>query len=141
MITLFLLVRATYMYSVVLHAHPVRGESHNQCNTTGEVATTSPPFYNEPHRSHVLCVKAELGTTFTSWSQHHFVAIGNPERHMRKALHCGSKQQQSSHAMITLLLLVRATYMYGVVLHAHPVRGESHNQCNTTGEVATILAY
>jgi len=28
--------------------------------------------------------------------------------------------------MITLLLLVRATYMYGVVLHAHPVRGESH---------------
>jgi len=39
--------------------------------------------------------------------------------------------------MITLLLLVRATYMYGVVLHAHPVRGESHNQRNTTGEVAT----
>jgi len=38
---------------------------------------------------------------------------------------------------ITLLLLVRATYMYGVVLHAHPVRGESHNQRNTTGEVAT----
>jgi len=35
-------------------------------------------------------------------------------------------------------LLVRATYMYGVVLHAHPVRGESHNQRNTTGEVATL---
>ena len=28
--------------------------------------------------------------------------------------------------MITLLLLGRATYMCGVVLHAHPVRGESH---------------
>ena len=40
---------------------------------------------------------------------------------------------------ITLLLLVRATYIYGVVLHAHPVRGESHNQRNTTGEVATLL--
>ena len=26
---------------------------------------------------------------------------------------------------------------YGVILHAHPVRGESHNQRNTTGEVAT----
>jgi len=39
--------------------------------------------------------------------------------------------------MITLLLLVRATYMCGVVLHAYPVRGESHNQPNTTGEVAT----
>ena len=65
------------------------------------------------------------------------VAIGNPERHMHKASHRGSKQQWSSHAMITLLLLVRATYMYGVVLHAHPVRGESNNQRNTTGEVAT----
>jgi len=28
--------------------------------------------------------------------------------------------------------------MYGVVLHAHLVRGESHNQRNTTGEVATL---
>jgi len=64
--------------------------------------------------------------TLTSWSQHHFVAIGNPERHMCKASHCGSKQQWSSHAMITLLLLVRAIYMYSVVLQAHPVRGESH---------------
>jgi len=42
--------------------------------------------------------------------------------------------------MITLLLLVRATYMYGVVLHAHAIRGESHNQRNTTGEVATVPA-
>jgi len=41
--------------------------------------------------------------------------------------------------MITLLMLVRATYMHGVVLHAHPIRGESHNQRNTTGEVATPL--
>jgi len=27
---------------------------------------------------------------------------------------------------------------YGVILHAHPVRGESHDQRNTTGEVATL---
>jgi len=27
---------------VVLRTHPVRGESHNQRNATGEVATTSP---------------------------------------------------------------------------------------------------
>jgi len=39
---------------------------------------------------------------------------------------------------ITLLLLVRATYMNGVILHAHPVRGESYNQRNITGEVATV---
>ena len=32
----------------------------------------------------------------------------------------------------------KPTYMYGVILHAHPVRGESHNQRNTTGEVATV---
>jgi len=43
--------------------------------------------------------------------------------------------------MITLLLLVHATYMYGVVLHAHPVRGESYNQRNTTGEVATVSCW
>ena len=81
-----------YIYNgVTLHAHPVRGQSDNQRNAIGEVATTSPPFYNEPHRSCVLCVKAELHTTSTSWSQHHFVVIGNPERHARKASHHGSK--------------------------------------------------
>jgi len=31
--------------------------------------------------------------------------------------------------------------MYSVVVHAHPVRGESHNQRNTTGEVATAAIY
>jgi len=93
MITLLLLVRATYMYGVVLQAHPVHGDSHTQRNSTGEVATTSSPFYNEPHRSHVLCVKAELSTTFTFWSQQRFVLIGNPEQHIRKASHRGSKQQ------------------------------------------------
>jgi len=40
--------------------------------------------------------------------------------------------------MITLLLLVRSIHMNGVVPHAHPVRGESHIQRNTTGEVATV---
>jgi len=83
-----------YIYNgVILHASPVRGELHNQRNTTEEVATTFPPFYNEPPRSHVLCVKAELRTTSTSWSQHHFVAIGNPERYVRNASHRGTKQQ------------------------------------------------
>jgi len=31
-------------------------------------------------------------------------------------------------------------YTYGgVILPAHPVRGESHNQRNTTGEVGTVV--
>jgi len=29
-------------------------------------------------------------------------------------------------------------FIAGIVLHAHPVRGESHNQRNTTGEVAKV---
>jgi len=84
---------APHLYSFVLRAHPVRGESHIQHNASGEVAITSPPFFDEPHRSHVLCAKAKPGTHSTSWSQHHFVAIGKPDLHVRKALHCGSKQQ------------------------------------------------
>ena len=32
-----------------------------------------------------------------------------------------------------------APHMNGVVLHAHPVRGKSHNQRSTTGEVAIVL--
>jgi len=95
MLTISLTIACSrYIYNgVILHAHPVRGESQNQRNTTVEVATTSPPFYNKPHRLHVLCVKAELGTTFTSWLQYHFVVIGNLEWHVRKASHCNSKQQ------------------------------------------------
>jgi len=71
-----------------------------------------------------------LGPSFSD------VAIGNPERHVRKASHRGSKQQWRSPDEITLLLLVRATFIY-FFLRAHPVRGESYNQRNTTGEVAT----
>ena len=103
---------APHTYIVVLSAHPVCGESHIQRNASGEVAATSPPFFNERHRSRVLCVKAELGTAFTSWWQHHFVSIGKPERHVRKASHCGSKQQYRSCTTITLLLLVHATFIY-----------------------------
>jgi len=97
---------------VVLHAQPIRAESHIQCNANGEVATTIPPLNNERHQLHVPFVKVAPGTTFTSWSQHHFVATGKPKRKVRRALHCGSKQQQRSHAMITLLLLVRAKYIW-----------------------------
>jgi len=61
------------------------------------------------------------------------VVSGNPERHVRKASHRGSKQQRSLY----YCLFGRHTYIF--VLRAHPVRGESHNQRKTTGEVATPL--
>jgi len=100
-----------HVYILLFFAHILFVVNHT-FNTTVEVATTSPYFHNEPHQSHILCEIAEPGTTFTSWSQHHFVAIGKPERYMRKASHYGSKQQQRSQAVITLLLLVDTTYIY-----------------------------
>jgi len=37
------------------------------------------------------------------------------------------------------LIIACSRYMHnGVILHANPVRGESHNQRNATGEVATL---
>jgi len=130
---------APHIYILVLRAHPVRGESHNQHNTTGEVATTSPHFYNEPHRSHVLCVKAELSTTSTSWSQHHIVAIANSEQHMHKAFHRSIKQHRDHASQSFLLLFARATHIY--LFFTHILFVVNHNQTNATAEVATVSIY
>ena len=48
-------------------------------------------------------------------------------------------QQATTEIMFAISLTIACSrYIYnGVILHAHPVRGESHNQRNTTGEVAT----
>jgi len=49
-------------------------------------------------------------------------------------------QQETIEIMLAISLTIafsRYTY-HGVILHAHPVRGESHNERNTTGEVATV---
>jgi len=70
------------------------------------------------------------------WVEHLYsVEIGNPERHIRKASHRGSKQQWTSCSQSLLFLLTRSAHAY-FVLRSHPVRGEPHNQRNTTGEVA-----
>ena len=118
MITLLLLLRAAYMYGVVLHTHPVPSESHNQRNTTGEVATTSPPFYNEPHRSHVLCVKAELGTTFTSWSQHHLLRSEIPSGICAK-LHTVAARNNRVHMPWSLYYCLFAPRIYMVLFFTH----------------------
>jgi len=59
-----------------------------------------------------------------------------PERHARKALHCGNNRVHMPWSLYYCLL---APCIYIVVLRAHPVRGELHNQRNIIGEVATIL--
>jgi len=97
---------------VALCAHPICGESHFQRNINWEVATASPPFCCEPHLSHILFVKVAPSTTFTSWSKHHFVVIGKPRRQVCKISHCGSKQQQRSHVVHILFLLVCDTYIW-----------------------------
>jgi len=58
-----------------------------------EVITTSLQFYNVLHWSHALFVKVAPGIALTSWSQHHFFAIGKPELQKHKASQCGNKQQ------------------------------------------------
>ena len=65
------------------------------------------------------------------------VAIGNPKQHVHKASHCG---RSNNEIMLEISLTIASSrYMYnGFILHAHPVRGESHNQRNATGEVATV---
>jgi len=66
------------------------------------------------------------------------VAIGKPELHVHKASHCGSKQKYSSHAAITLLLLVCATYTWccsSRTFHswwtAHSVQRQRKGCCNS----------
>jgi len=49
-----------------------------------------------------------------------------------------SQYRQSFHVAISLSIACSRYIYNGVILHAHPVRGESHNQRNTTGEVAII---
>jgi len=65
------------------------------------------------------------------------VAIGKPGRQVRKASHCGSKQQYKSPDEITIIACSRHIYV-GVIIHAHPVRGESHIQRNVNGAVVTL---
>ena len=37
--------------------------------------------------------KVVPGTTFESWSKHHYAVIGKVEQQVHKASHCGTKQQ------------------------------------------------
>ena len=47
--------------------------------------------------------------------------------------------RQSYNVAMSLTIACSRYIHNGVILHAHPVRGESHNQSYTTGEVATAL--
>jgi len=112
-----------------------------QCNANREVATTFSHFCNEPHLLHLLFPKVVglPSTTFTSWLKHHFVVIGKAEQQARKASHCHTKQQQRSHVMLILFLLVRATWVLFfthipfVVNHIFTTTLRGCNACSKVG--------
>jgi len=91
--SLYYCLFAPHICMVLFFTHISFVVNHTINATPPERLQQHPLLFTTNHTDYTLCVKAELRTTFTSWSQHHFVAIRNPERHMRKASYCGSKQQ------------------------------------------------
>jgi len=108
---------APHIYGVVLRTHSVRDEPCIQCNTSREVATTSPPFCNKPHWSHILFVKVFtqhdlcilVTAPFLLWSESptsmcaklRTVAASNNRDHMPRSL------RYCDH-----FIIVRATYIW-----------------------------
>jgi len=76
------------------------------------------PFVPKSAERFSALIEHFVSVAFASQLWLSVLAIGKPELQVRKASHCGSKQQWRSHAMITLLLLVRATYIW-VLFFAH----------------------
>ena len=89
------IVCSRHMYIWVLFfAHIPFVVNHIFNATSAERLQQHPLPFTTNHTDHTFFfAKPAPGTTFTSWSQHHFVAIGKPERQVCKASHCGSKQQ------------------------------------------------
>jgi len=59
---------------------------------------------------------------------------------LASTINCSPGSQASlevTHQDHSIIACSRSTHIISV-LRAHPVRGESHNQRNTTGEVATL---
>jgi len=78
------------------------------------------------------------GTTFTSWSKYHLVVIGKAEQQVCKSF---TAWHQPTIEISRRAHLVSACLRYTcVVLHAHPVRGESHIHHYANWEAATLAA-
>jgi len=112
---------------------------HCQCNTNREVATASPHFCNEPHPLHVHFMKVAPGTRLRQIL-------------VKATLCCEWKGRAASTQSFTLWhqatikIPRRANFIsacschMGVVLHTHPVRGDSHIHHNANWEAATLAA-
>jgi len=53
-------------------------------------------------------------------------------------LHTVAANNNRDHAPQSLYYCLSMPHICGVVLHAHPIRGESHIQHNVSREVATV---
>ena len=128
-----------HVYILLFFSHIPFVVNHTFNATLPESLQQHPlPFYNEPHRSHLLFVKASHGTTSTSWSQHYFVAIRKAPNDMCAKLSTVAARNNRVHVPQSLYYCLFAQHIRIVVLRAHPVRGEPHIQRNATREVATV---
>ena len=109
--------------------------------------------------------RLHLARPSTSWSQHHFVAIGKSRTACAQSLALWQQatieiMRRNYSSRMLVILFNRSQHGIGrdsvpqslyyclftprisiVILRAHPVRGESHIQSNATREVATVLGY
>jgi len=125
---------------VVLHTHPVRGESHIQRNANGEVATNIPLFLQRTAPiTHSFCEGC-------IWHDLHILVTGPFWCDWKTRAACAQKlhtvpvaaSNNRDHMPWSLYYCLFAPHMYGCFLRAHPVRGESHIQRNPNREVPTV---
>jgi len=85
--------------------------------------------------------RAAYAQSFATWQQAtiEFTCHDHSSRTLllRSIVHIVSIGRASTPRSLFYCLFAPHIYN-GVIVHAHPVRGESHNQRNTTGEVATV---
>ena len=108
---LLLIARATYLMVLFFtHIPFVVNQTINA--TPPERLQQHPLLFTTNHTDRTCFVwRLEFGTTSTSWSQYHFVAIGNPSG-MYAKLRTVAASNNKDHAPQSLLLwLARATYI------------------------------
>ena len=114
---------APCIYNVFLRENSIRDEPRISGQRQRSGCNNIPPFCNEPHRSHVLCLKAEPGMTFTSWLQHHLLRSDIPSGMCAK-LRTVVASNSRVHPTRPLYYGLFAPHIYGFVLRAHSVSGE-----------------
>jgi len=124
-------------YGVILHAHPVRDESH--INTTPpERLQQHPLLFTTNHTDRMFFVP-RLNSARPPHPGHSTILL-QLETRVACAQSFTPWQQATIEIIFAISLTIACSHYiyYGVILRAHPVRDESHNQRNATREVATL---